>query len=216
MILYYRLAKLQIIRVSMAFMALSFGLFINFPPERSWPRLILYQILCAVGVAPNLQALLIALQALVKQADVAVGTATFAFVRQISVGVGVVIGQVIFQGRMEQRFGDLIAVGISPELAAQFAEGSTISTGHLAVALAPEQQAVFKAVVADSLSKLWIFFCAVGGVGLVSSFFIEQIELSEEHVETKTGLAAEEAKLEDVKNQSDGSPSAREEGKESV
>jgi hypothetical protein len=104
----------EIIRVSMAFTVLSFGLFITFPAEISWSRLIIFQILCALGVAPNLQALLIALQALVKQSDVAVSTATFAFVRQISVGIGIVIGQVIFQGRMETHYGDLLTAGYRP------------------------------------------------------------------------------------------------------
>jgi Major Facilitator Superfamily len=206
----------EIIRISMAFTALSFGLFINLPAERDWPRLILFQILCALGVAPNLQALLIALQALVSQADLAVGTAMFAFVRQISVGIGVVIGQVIFQSRMGEHLGDLVAAGISDDLATSLAEGSTISMGYLAAKLTSDQQFVFREAVTDSMSKLWIFFCAIGGVGLISSFFIEQIVLSHDHVETKTGLAAEEAKIEDLKNQSDSSPPAGEEAKESV
>jgi hypothetical protein len=55
-------------------------------------------------------------------------------------------------------------------------------------------------------------------VGLISSFFIRQIELSHHHVETKTGLDAEDAKIEEKKMHSDrGHPSAENgNGKESV
>ncbi len=208
----------EVIRVAMAFTTLAFGLFVSFPPDRSWPRLVAYQVLCAVGVGPNLQALLIALQALVGQADVAVGTATFAFVRQISVGIGVVVGQVIFQGRMQWHYDDLVAAGIPAPLAADLSRGSAISTGHLVAELAPDQRAAFAVAVADSISKLWIFFCVAAAVGLVASFFVRQVELSDHHVETKTGLDAEEAKLDGSVNhhRSDSSsPSAAEEGKES-
>uniref|UniRef100_L2FH45 MFS drug transporter n=1 Tax=Colletotrichum fructicola (strain Nara gc5) TaxID=1213859 RepID=L2FH45_COLFN len=106
----------EIIRVAMALTTLSFGLFITFP---SWPKLVLFQIVAALGIAPNLQALLIALQALVRQQDLAVGTATFAFVRHIALGIGVVVGQVIFQGVMGRHAASLVGAGIPEDVAAK-------------------------------------------------------------------------------------------------
>lgn len=186
---------IEIIRVSMALTAIAFGLFVTFPPGRDWPRLILFQILAALGISPNFQALLIALQALVEQKDLAAGTATFAFVRHVALGVGVVVGQVIFQSVMGRHEAGLLAAGLPAGVAAKFGSGSAIAAHDLVQGLSETQRLVVRAAVTDSISKLWIFFCVASGVGLVSTFFIRQIELRQTHTETKTGLEAEEAKV---------------------
>ncbi|OHE97195.1 hypothetical protein CORC01_07449 [Colletotrichum orchidophilum] len=187
----------EIVRVSMALTAIAFGLFITLPSGRDWPRLILFQVLAALGISPNLQALLIALQALVRQRDVAAGTATFAFVRHVALGVGVVVGQVIFQSVLGRHEGRLLAAGVPAEVAEKFGSGSAIAAAAHGVmeGLSAGQRRVVRAAVTDGLSKLWIFFCVMSGVGFVATFFIRQVELSEMHTETKTGLEAEEAKV---------------------
>ncbi|KAJ0342140.1 hypothetical protein COL922a_001531 [Colletotrichum nupharicola] len=185
----------EIIRVAMALTTLSFGLFITFSSRRDWPKLVLFQIVAALGIAPNLQALLIALQALVRQQDLAVGTATFAFVRHIALGIGVVVGQVIFQGVMGRHAASLVGAGIPEDVAAKIGSGSTIAAHGLFQTLSAAQQDVVRTAVTDSISKMWIFFCVASGVGFISTFFIRQIELRQTHTETKTGLEVEEAKV---------------------
>ncbi|KAF9880805.1 hypothetical protein CkaCkLH20_01847 [Colletotrichum karsti] len=185
----------EIIRAAMALTVLSFGLFITLPARRDWPKLILFQILAALGISPNLQALLIALQALVRQQDLAVGTATFAFVRHIALGIGVVVGQVIFQSVMGRHAAALVEAGIPEDVAAKLGAGSTIAAHGLIDGLSRVQQDLVRAAVTDSISKLWIFFCVASGVGFLSTFFIRQIELRQTHTETKTGLEVEEAKV---------------------
>lgn len=64
-------------------MTLGFGLYINFPASPSWPRIIIYQIIAGLGVGPNFQAPLIALQSKVRPRDVASATATFGFTRNL-------------------------------------------------------------------------------------------------------------------------------------
>lgn len=49
----------------MTLMTLGFGLFIDLGPNSSWAKIILYQIVAGIGVGPNFQAPLIALQSLV-------------------------------------------------------------------------------------------------------------------------------------------------------
>jgi hypothetical protein len=46
-------------------MTLGFGLFIDFDVNSSWAKIIVYQIVAGIGVGPNFQAPLIALQSLV-------------------------------------------------------------------------------------------------------------------------------------------------------
>ncbi|GKT44975.1 efflux pump dotC [Colletotrichum spaethianum] len=185
----------EIIRVSMALTAIAFGLFVTLPPRRDWPRLILFQLLGALGISPNLQALLIALQALVRPMDVSAGTAMFAVVRHIALGIGVVVGQVIFQSVMGRHEQDLLDAGVPGDVAASLGSGSTIAAHEMIEGLNVRQREVVQAAVTDSISKLWIFFCVASGVGLAATFFIRQVELSRMHTETKTGLEAEEAKV---------------------
>ncbi|KAL0942766.1 MFS drug [Colletotrichum truncatum] len=187
----------EIIRAAMALTTLAFGLFITLPAYRNWPKLILFQIVAALGISPNLQALIIALQALVRQQDVAVGTAMFAFVRHIALGIGVVVGQVIFQSVMRQHSATLVGAGIPEDVAGKFTSGSAIAAHGLLERLSRIQQTTVRAAVTDSINKLWIFFCVASGIGFVSTFFIRQIELTQNHIETKTGLDAEEAKTSD-------------------
>jgi hypothetical protein len=47
------------------------------------------------------------------------------------------------------------------------------------------------AAIADGLSKMWIFYTVLAGIGLVASFGIGKIEVSKVHVETETGLKKE-------------------------
>jgi hypothetical protein len=47
--------------------------------------------------------------------------------------------------------------------------------------------------VKNSLADMWIFFVVLSGIGLIASFLVGSEELSDEHVEHKTGLGVEEA-----------------------
>lgn len=52
-------------------MTLGFGLFIDFDVNSSWAKIIVYQIVAGIGVGPNFQAPLIALQSLVPVSQLA-------------------------------------------------------------------------------------------------------------------------------------------------
>jgi hypothetical protein len=49
----------------MILMTLGFGLFIDFDVNTSWAKIIIFQIIAGIGVGPNFQSPLIALQSLV-------------------------------------------------------------------------------------------------------------------------------------------------------
>ena len=182
---------LEIIRVGMLFTTVSFGLFINFQPFLNWPRVIIFQILIAIGIGPNFQAPLIALQTLLLPKDMATGTATFGFVRQLSAAVSVVIGQVLFQSQMLRQSPSFIAAKIPAQIVKSLAQGSSISIIPEISQLTVAQQAIIHDAATESLSKMWIFYTVVSFIGLLASFGISRQELSSKHVETKTGLDAE-------------------------
>lgn len=56
---------LPLIWFGMVLMTLGFGLFIDFDVNSSWAKIIIYQIIAGIGVGPNFQSPLIALQSLV-------------------------------------------------------------------------------------------------------------------------------------------------------
>ena len=83
----------------MSVMTLGVGLFIDFSANRSWAKIILFQIIAGIGMGPNFQSPLLALQTGVPQRDIATATATFGFVRNLSTSICVVIGGVCLPER---------------------------------------------------------------------------------------------------------------------
>ncbi|KAL8912622.1 MAG: hypothetical protein Q9172_007470, partial [Xanthocarpia lactea] len=160
----------------MVFMTLGFGLYIDLPDSPSWSRIIIYQIVAGIGVGPNFQAPLIALQTLVKPKDIATATATFGFTRNIATSISVVIGGVIFQNGMARRQ-DTLAAGLPPETAAVLGGGSAGSATELVKGLPAQQKRVADRVYRESLRMI---------------FAIGKETLSKVHEVRKQGLAGQE------------------------
>jgi EmrB/QacA subfamily drug resistance transporter len=179
---------LELIWFGFVFMTLGFGLFINFQPYRSTVRMVMFQIVVSLGVGPLFQAPLLALQANLKQEDIATGTATLGFLRMLAAGISVVVGQVIYQSDIQKKTGTFIAVGIPTTLANKLADGSSVSATFIIQGLTKAQQLVVKAAITNSLSKIWIFYTAVSFAGLVACLGIRKKTLSKTHTEAKTGL----------------------------
>ena len=175
----------------LAFMTLGFGLYINFPDYPSWSRIIIFQIIAGIGVGPNFQAPLIALQSLVSPRDIAAATATFGFVRNLATSISVVIGGVIFQNGMEKRLPTLLAT-IPASVATQLGSGSAGANTGIVAALPPAQKSVAVVAYTQSLQDMWIFYTCLGLVGLLASLLISKNTLSKTHEVTMTGLDAQE------------------------
>lgn len=135
---------------------------------------------------------MIALQAAVKQDDVATATATFGFVRNLATAMSIVIGGVVIQNSMAKQKGNLIEAGLSRTLIQDFAGGDAAANVEIIKTIANDgQREAVKAAFAYSLRNMWILMTAMVGVGLVASIFVAQAHLSKEHVETKTGIKEE-------------------------
>ena len=182
---------LPVIQFGLFFLTLSLGLFINFPSYKSWSRIFAYQVLAGLGIGPLFQAPLIALQASLRPGDLATGSSTFGFSRVLSTAISVVVGQVLFQSGMHKKLAGFLDAGIPSGLAAALAKGDAVAATFTINKLTSEQRRIVSAGIADGLSKMWIFYTVLAGVGLVASFGIVKMELSKIHVETKTGLRKE-------------------------
>ncbi|KAI4915714.1 hypothetical protein J4E90_004160 [Alternaria incomplexa] len=184
---------LPMIWFGMIMMTLGFGLFIDFDVNSSWAKIIVYQIIAGIGVGPNFQSPLIALQSLVPKRDIATATATFGFTRNLGSAISVVVGGVIFNNEMKSKQSQL-AASLGPETASRFGGGSAGANVGLIQSLPDEQKSVARTAFADSLSTMWILYVAFAVVGLVVSLLITRNKLDKQHEETKTGIEVEKAK----------------------
>ena len=85
-------------------MTIGYGLFIDLDVDANWAKIIIFQIVAGIGVGPNFQSPLIALQSTVAPGDIATATATFGFTRNLSTAISVVIGSVVFQNQMVKKY----------------------------------------------------------------------------------------------------------------
>ena len=170
-------------------MTVGFGLYINFSATASWPRIIIFQIIAGLGVGPNFQAPLIALQSKLAPRDIAAATATFGFVRNLGTSISVVIGGVIFQNEMRKRAA--VLSGLPPNTAAELGGSAGASTATIQ-RLSDVQKGPVLEAYAQSLSSMWIFFTFTALGALVSSFFITKSVLSKTHEDVKTGIEGQE------------------------
>ncbi|KAK3395462.1 major facilitator superfamily domain-containing protein [Sordaria brevicollis] len=171
----------------MAVMTLGFGLFIDLEPRPNWAKIILFQIVAGIGVGPNFQAPLIALQTTVQGRDVAAATGTFGFIRQLSTSISVVIGGVVFQNRMEKQH-DRLVQQMGEQNASLLTGGSAASNVGRLATLPPDQRQIAREAYFNALRTMYIVYVAFSALGLFISLFVGSRTLSKEHEEHKTGL----------------------------
>jgi hypothetical protein len=168
-------------------MTLGFGLFIDLKPTADWPRIILFGIVAGIGVGPNFQAPLLALQTMVAQRDIATATATFGFTRNLSTSISVVIGGVVFQNEMQKRYPVLVAA-LGKQTADLLSGGSAGASVGIVSQLPPAQQVIARDAFFGSLRTMWIMYVAFAAFGIFLSLFIGDQKLSKDHTVLKTGL----------------------------
>ena len=78
-------------------MTIGIGLFIALHANSSIAQIVGFQLVEGLGSGMLFQPPLVALQAMVSQADTATATATLGFIRNIATSLGVVLGGVVFQ-----------------------------------------------------------------------------------------------------------------------
>lgn len=175
--------------VGMTLLTLGFGLFINFRPYASWPRIIIYQIIAGVGTGPNFQVPLIALQNRTIPQDVASAMGAFLFVRNLATAMSVGFGGAIFNSRLAR----LVALSpvLSIDVKQDMRSSLTSANASLIAGLPAPPRSALIAAYATALRDMWIFYTCAAAVGLVASLCIEQKALSTEHHEPKQGFEVE-------------------------
>ena len=183
-------------------MTLGYGLFIDLDANSSIAKIIIFQLIAGFGIGPLFQAPLIALQSQIKPRDMAAATSTFGFIRQLSTSISVVIGNVIYQNRMNTKT-SMLASSIG-EKNAQALTGSGAGSNTKLIDSLPEPgKHIVQTAFADSLSKMWILYVCLAFIGLCLVPLVGKRVLSKQHEEAKTGLEAEKEKAAERKKEHD-------------
>lgn len=169
---------LEVLQAGLLLMTVGVGLLISLNTSTSLAKIIVFLCIIGLGFGPNFGAPLIALQSRTRTCDIATGTASFGFVRMVSGAIGVVVGQVLFQGLMKRHFNSLIGAGISVDLANRLAHGEALSLGHLIAAFEPNQQRAIHIALISALRGMWIFYTVVSAMGLLVSLGIKKTQLT--------------------------------------
>ncbi|EGE00314.1 multidrug resistance protein [Trichophyton tonsurans CBS 112818] len=172
-------------------LVLGTGLYINLPSHRSLVKVILYQLVAGMGIGPNFQAPIIALQSHIRPSDIATATASIAFCRNLASSISVVIGGVIIQNRLQSNILEIQHL-LSPKTLNALQGVSAGASVHIIQALPPNEKQPVLDAYTKSLSTMWIFYTALAAIGFIVSLLLQKKKLNKEHEVTKTGLDAQE------------------------
>ncbi|EPE33550.1 MFS general substrate transporter [Glarea lozoyensis ATCC 20868] len=166
---------------------LGIGLFITFPPATNWIKLIIFQIIGAVGLGLNFEGPLLALQAVVGNKDVAMATATFGFVRSMSNAFSIVIGGVVFanvMARQRPQLGRVLGDDIAEQLAGDAAANIGVIDG-----LSESEKVVVKMALLKAVKAMWILYTAFAGTSVIAGLGMKAHVLSKDNEGSQVGLA---------------------------
>ncbi len=172
-------------------MTLGYGLFIDLDPTPNWAKIVIYQIIAGLGVGPNFQSPLIAVQSTIKPHDIATATGTLGFIRQLSTSMSVVLGGVIFTNVLARK-GPYLASVLPADVVRQLTASSSGSNTQFLKSLPRDQKAIVNIAYTDSLQKMWIFYTAMSALAIGVSLLIGKQVLSKTHEVAKTGLQEQE------------------------
>ena len=175
--------------LGMTLLTIGTGLYIHLGTNSSVGEIVGFELIEGLGSGFLFQSPMMAIQAMVSQADTATATATFGFIRNIATSMSLVLGGVVFQNSMSSRVPVLRDAGLNSTLLSAFSEGKAAANVEMiqTIADAGQRRAVEDAF-AWSLRNIWIVFACVAGVGLGMSVLMKHKDLSNEHTETRTGI----------------------------
>jgi MFS family permease len=175
--------------VGTALLTVGMGTYITLGPRTSLAQVVGVQILAGFGAGFVFSPPMVALQARVAQHDVATATATMGSVRNVACAISVVVGGVVFSNSITGQRTVLESASLNSSLVDVFA-GKDAVANVLSITNVTDigQRLVVQGAYASSLRNCWIMYTAVAGAGVLAAAFVRTGVLSEEHVETKTGL----------------------------
>lgn len=158
-------------------LTLGLGLSIAFPFHREWALIVCVQLLLAIGIGPLFQAPLLALQASSAPEDASRANGAFAFMRAMSSGVGLVVGQVVLQNQLQTHLAGAAATAGIPQALTDRVLKEVTALSDIS-GLPAGQQEVLREALRASLSRVWMMFTATAGACLLVTLLIRHCSMS--------------------------------------
>jgi len=153
-------------------MTLGFGLLIDLKSSASLAKIMIYQIIGALGSGILIQPPLIAIQANVPQQETATATSTLTFMRGLAQAVSIVIGGVVFQSSIIKQ-SELVEAGIPHDVAVIFSgQDAQVNVDQLRTIRDAAAQRTVQAAYAWSLRNAWLLYALVAALTIVASYFV--------------------------------------------
>lgn len=130
------------------------GLLITLNPESNTAKQILWVTFWGVGIGPNFESTLIALHTHIKSQDIAMATSTWGFLRTIGFSIGISVGGVVFQNKMEQENENLAAL-LPPDLRTMLTGADAAASTTLLKNYSESVQKVAKTMYSKSFKEMF-------------------------------------------------------------
>jgi len=184
---------LLVMRGGACLMVLGFGLFVKLPANYQWAKIIIFQIIAGIGIGPNFQCPLLAVQASSPQADHAVAASTFNFANNLSASIIIVVSTTIFQNSMQKQHSTLVSQ-LGPEVAELLTGQNAAASVEAISALPGGVREIAQKAFLKGMFGMWILYIVCASLSVLCSLCVQNKVLSKEHKMTETGIEAEEAK----------------------
>ncbi|KAK8076187.1 hypothetical protein PG994_003459 [Apiospora phragmitis] len=179
--------------IGFAFLTLGCGLSSLLGPGSSPAAWVFFQLFLGVGAGLSMAVLLPAVQAQLREADTALSTGTWAFVRSLGVIWAVTVPAAVFNNR----FGQLLHTIDDPAARAALDHGNAYAHGTAALvgSFGGATTEQVRTVYGWSIQRVWQVGVVFSGVCFVLVLFEREVGLREE-LETDFGLQEEKEKKE--------------------
>ncbi|KAF9887265.1 hypothetical protein FE257_010393 [Aspergillus nanangensis] len=177
---YYRWA----IWAGWALSTLGLGIMCLIKPDTSVPAWVFINLIGGLGLGFLFPSLSFAVQASATSENLAIAVAMFSFFRAMGQAIGVAIGGVVFQNQMRK---NLLAFPPLASMADAYSQDAAGLVQIIREMPAGEIKTGLKEAYTDSLRIVYVVGCAVCGVGLLTSLFIEHYDL-DRALNTNQGL----------------------------
>ncbi|KAI0999531.1 MFS transporter [Podosphaera aphanis] len=154
------------------------GLLVLLKPDTSVVQWVFLNIPISLGTGMLFTAMGLAVQAAGIPEDAGHAAGFYSFARVIGQSLGVAIGGVVFQNQV---YSNLLNYPLLAPMAKQYSKEATVLSVIITSLPPGPQKTQLIAAFSDALSMIWVVMCAIAGVGLLLSIFIQGYSLEQEH-----------------------------------
>ena len=156
---------------------LGVGLLYLLSPTTSIPGWIFLMLVSGIGIGLLFPSMALAIQASAPPKDIAIAAAMFTFFRCFGQTVGVAIGGVVFQNRMQANLASYPSLSASARAYSLDVVALVRTINGL-----PKHDptaVILKKALSDSIATIWAVLCGLAGLALITSLFLKHYDLNQ-------------------------------------